>query len=128
VGFKAETLVGRWSSSWGASDLLVSGAEVSGTWDEGDFKGTASEDGVLSLVWKHRDGTSGKATLRASEGALDGTWGFGDDDKGGGAWVMRLEAAAPSPAVATEPAPAPAGEPGPAPEPAPEPAPKPKKK
>lgn len=109
MGFKAETLVGQWSSNWGRSDVTVTGANLAGTWDEGEFSGTIGEDGVVALVWKHRDGTLGKATLRAdAEGnVLDGTWGFGEDDKGGGAWTLRMEERPVAPVTAGD---APAGD------------------
>ena len=100
----AEALSGRWSSSWGETTIEVKGGAVSGSWPEGTFSGSASADGALALAWSHKDGTSGKASLKADAefAKLSGTWGW-DSDADGGAWdLTQTEPAAPAKSDAAE--------------------------
>ncbi len=102
----AEALSGRWSSSWGETTIEVKGDAVSGSWPEGTFSGSAAADGALTLTWAHKDGTAGKASLKADAefAKLSGTWGW-DTDADGGAWELAQTAstapAAPAPADAS---------------------------
>lgn len=102
----AEALSGRWSSAWGETRIDVKGTEITGSWRDGAFSGSVGEDGVASVTWTHRDGTSGKGTLKADDdrARLTGTWGW-DSDADGGAWELtQLERTWNAPAA--EPAPA----------------------
>ena len=104
----AEALSGRWSSSWGETTIEVKGDAVSGSWPDGTFSGSAA-DGALTLTWAHKDGTAGKASLKADAefAKLSGTWGW-DTDADGGAWELTQTAstapAAPAADAAAEPA------------------------
>ena len=88
----AEALSGRWSSSWGETTIEVKGDAVSGSWPDGTFSGSAA-DGMLTLTWAHKDGTAGKASLKADAefAKLSGTWGW-DTDADGGAWDLTQTA------------------------------------
>jgi len=92
VSKTAEALSGRWSSSWGETTIEVKGDAVSGSWPEGTFSGSAA-DGALTLTWAHKDGTAGKASLKADAdfAKLSGTWGW-DTDADGGAWDLTQTA------------------------------------
>jgi hypothetical protein len=92
VSKTAEALSGRWSSSWGETTIEVKGDAVSGSWPDGTFSGSAA-DGTLTLTWAHKDGTAGKASLKADAdfAKLSGTWGW-DTDADGGAWDLTQTA------------------------------------
>ncbi len=87
---KADALNGRWTSNWGEVRLNVADGAITGTWSQGGVEGKASDDGAVSLTWTHRDGTTGKAALKADAGfaKLSGTWGYGEADTGEGDWSM----------------------------------------
>lgn len=101
LGKRGDLLSGEWTSSWGKATIAVDDGKLTGTWAEGGLTGTVADDGTVAIDWSHEDGTTGKASLSASDGddALKGTWGFGDSDTDGGDWEMtQTKRDAPPPA------------------------------
>lgn len=115
MGTTAAALNGRWSSNWGEVRIQVQGSSITGTWQDGGLSGTFA-DGALAIDWNHRDGTTGKASLKADAKGekLTGTWGFGAADKGEGEWTLnqieRIEIPAEKPADGDAGGDAPAGD------------------
>ncbi|MCU0683659.1 MAG: hypothetical protein MUF34_15695 [Polyangiaceae bacterium] len=78
--------VGSYRTTWGPIVLRQQGDELEGLYRRGELR-CLSEDRTLRCMWAQGH-ASGRAILRRrDDGLLEGTWGRGDRDNDGGAWL-----------------------------------------
>jgi hypothetical protein len=99
TGFKARgqqpDVSGSYTSNWGSVVLHQSHDRVIGeyAYQHGRIDGVL-DGNVLRYAWHENDGEGHGVFVIATDGALVGTWGIGDDDTRGGGWRLSPAAAA----------------------------------
>lgn len=88
VAAPGRSFAGTYRSTWGDTVFTEAGDAVSATYPGGTLS-CAVKDGALDCAWKE-GGASGKAHLtRQPNGNIEGTWGNGGSDQGGGQWTFE---------------------------------------
>jgi hypothetical protein len=81
------SLAGRYSSTLGPATVVEDAREVTMTWPAGSASCRRKAE-ELQCTWTQGP-DRGRATLvRYADGRLMGTWGVGQQDKGGGTWTF----------------------------------------
>ncbi len=85
-GSDEKRYVGSYRTTWGPVVLRDGGDELEGVYRRGQLR-CVPEDKRLHCVWTQGQ-ASGQATLRRrDDGVLEGSWGRGESDSDGGAWL-----------------------------------------
>jgi hypothetical protein len=80
---------GDYTGTWGSMSLHQIDERVIGTYGHGRgaIEGVI-EDHMIRFAW-HEDARAGRGVFAiAGDGSLAGTWGYGDDDRGAGSWLL----------------------------------------
>ena len=82
-------LSGDYTGTWGSTTLHQQGDHVSGTYahDDGEIDGQL-DDGRLRFTWREDRGRGRGTFVVEADGTLRGTWGYGDEETGGGDWQL----------------------------------------
>lgn len=86
LGLVEDRFVGSYRTTWGPVVLRERDDELEGLYRRGHLR-CVPESRVLHCAWMQGQ-ASGRAILRRrDDGVLEGTWGRGERDEGGGAWL-----------------------------------------
>lgn len=91
----AADVTGTYTGTWGDTTLRQDGDHVTGAYayDDGRIDGELDGD-TLRFAWTEDSG-SGRGVFQVlPDGSMQGTWGSGDSDSDGGAWVLSPSSAA----------------------------------
>ncbi len=89
-GQSACSVDGTYQSDWGVVNLTQSGDNVSGTWQRGTVRGVRSGN-IIRYTWYEGPVVGGRGWWRISPDCtrLNGPWGSGSRDSGGGNWNLH---------------------------------------
>lgn len=85
-----DRFVGSYQTTWGPVALRDAGDELEGVYRRGQLR-CVPEGARLHCLWTQGH-ASGRALLRhRDDGVLEGTWGRGEREDGGGVWLWVPE-------------------------------------
>ena len=88
---------GVYASNWEDVTLVQEGRYVHGTYvccGGGTIEGRIYEGRVIRYHWKQASGSEGEGVWEiVAPGRLEGTWGSGQSDDGGGRWDLVRQSA-----------------------------------